>query len=566
MKTGMVLYTDGGANPTNPGPAGWGVHGYMYSTETPKKGAGNPNNVLTARGYVSKKDAQAAKELSPDKEVEQVTPLKYYDGYGSFPKHASNNCAEIVASINATSKALEFDIDELVLCIDSTYVKDAMEKWVKGWIQNNWVKKDQTPVQNATEFKLLYENIQRLRERGVKVSFEKVKGHSGNQGNDLADHGASAGCVRSRRMAAEGVGSFAADFTESDVDGYWKAEERNAYFGHRFMYYNTNTNMRTPGEYYFGNVSKEIEHTGKRIADGALSLVRMNEPDEILELVKLESSRMVRNDNHFVVTNVDKLLSKEMRNDISLYGGFALDQKQPMRADFEALDDSKELVQQDMTPSLIAWRVMEKIEDLAMVLDSYVQTKGQGDGDFTIVDITDTLYESTFKPAKPAKQKAAGKAAARGQTESAVVLDDAAFVPVTSKKRKASLIPTDINEALIKLGGDFDGDTVPLAEPANGETIVTLRPEFNVGYKSLKTTAGYKTSDGVEGSIGLSLVLGVDMPDRNALKRIEDKHPKVSVITWMEAPTAFRFATVVESDLGIGIWAGVYSNLRFITS
>ena len=47
---GIILYTDGGVRPRNPGPGGWGLHGYTYQNTEPKKGTGNPEIVLTNAG------------------------------------------------------------------------------------------------------------------------------------------------------------------------------------------------------------------------------------------------------------------------------------------------------------------------------------------------------------------------------------------------------------------------------------------------------------------------------------------------------------------------------------
>lgn len=95
-------------------------------------------------------------------------------------------------------------------------------------------------------------------------------------------------------------------------------------------------------------------------------------------------------------------------------------------------------------------------------------------------------------------------------------------------------------------------------------TEVKLKPEFNVGFAALQVDANYKSVDGVK-SAPVTLTLGIDLLDRNALKRLEATAPKVSLISWLEAPNVFRYATVVESGEDKGIWAGVYSNLRVVS-
>lgn len=94
-------------------------------------------------------------------------------------------------------------------------------------------------------------------------------------------------------------------------------------------------------------------------------------------------------------------------------------------------------------------------------------------------------------------------------------------------------------------------------------TSMELKPEYNTGFASLpvdfKTTTEDKNYE-----INLILTLGIDMLDRNAFKRLESLNPKITLIVWKEAATVLRYATVVEAQGSYGIWAGVYSNMRFI--
>ena len=38
---GIVLYCDGSTKPKNPGHNGYGIHGFAFNNNTPKKGTGN---------------------------------------------------------------------------------------------------------------------------------------------------------------------------------------------------------------------------------------------------------------------------------------------------------------------------------------------------------------------------------------------------------------------------------------------------------------------------------------------------------------------------------------------
>lgn len=90
-----------------------------------------------------------------------------------------------------------------------------------------------------------------------------------------------------------------------------------------------------------------------------------------------------------------------------------------------------------------------------------------------------------------------------------------------------------------------------------------LKSEFIVGFSSLSVQVYYGDLDKAQRE-RIDLCLGVDMPDRNAMKKLEKLNPKVTVLTWMESEKTFRYATVLESGEDYGIWAGMHSNLRVL--
>mgnify|MGYP003605901669 CR=1 FL=1 len=87
-----------------------------------------------------------------------------------------------------------------------------------------------------------------------------------------------------------------------------------------------------------------------------------------------------------------------------------------------------------------------------------------------------------------------------------------------------------------------------------------LRKKFVVGYRSEKVMVKYE-----KGEREIILTLGIDIPDRNALKRLDEMQAKMEVITWMESDQCFRYATVITTKEGdIGIWCGFHSNQIYI--
>lgn len=93
----------------------------------------------------------------------------------------TNNRMELTAVL----RAIEDNSGSLVVVMDSTYVKNGLESWSKGWVRNGWKTKAGEPVKNRD----LWEELLAVladRPRG-EVSFEWVKGHSGDLMNELVD-------------------------------------------------------------------------------------------------------------------------------------------------------------------------------------------------------------------------------------------------------------------------------------------------------------------------------------------------------------------------------------------
>lgn len=74
----------------------------------------------------------------------------------------------------------------IVLRSDSKYVIKSMTEWIHGWKKNGWLTASKTPVVNEKHIKMLDALIQSRPPSGP-VSFEWVKGHSGDVGNLGAD-------------------------------------------------------------------------------------------------------------------------------------------------------------------------------------------------------------------------------------------------------------------------------------------------------------------------------------------------------------------------------------------
>jgi ribonuclease HI len=109
---------------------------------------------------------------------------------------------------------------------------------------------------------------------------------------------------------------------------------------------------------------------------------------------------------------------------------------------------------------------------------------------------------------------------------------------------------------------DVTGTFYDFSEKKRGQTIVpimTLKKTFGVGAKSTKVEVMENTLEG-EKLITLPLLFTDDMPTRNAFKSIETLEPSVYVVTWRDAPTVIRYATLVKTNQAVSIWCNYFAN------
>jgi ribonuclease HI len=106
-------------------------------------------------------------------------------------KQTTNNRMEMTAAIEALN-ALKLP-SKVTLHVDSTYVKDGLTKWIKGWKKNGWKTADKKPVKNQD----LWQALEAACERH-DIKWVWVRGHNGDEGNERADALARLGTEEAR--------------------------------------------------------------------------------------------------------------------------------------------------------------------------------------------------------------------------------------------------------------------------------------------------------------------------------------------------------------------------------
>lgn len=140
MKKMIEIFTDGACR-GNPGPGGWGV-------------------LLRANG------------------IEKTL-------YGG-ERETTNNRMELTAAIKGL-QALKRP-SQVRLITDSEYVKKGITEWVIEWKKRNWRTLQKKPIKNVDLWEILDQEASRH-----EIIWEWVRGHSGHEGNEIADQLANRG-------------------------------------------------------------------------------------------------------------------------------------------------------------------------------------------------------------------------------------------------------------------------------------------------------------------------------------------------------------------------------------
>lgn len=138
----MLIYTDGACS-GNPGPGGFGV-----------VVLDNQENII---------------ELHQE-----------------FENQTTNNRQELKAILWAFLKYGELaaaGTEVPIVYSDSSYCVNTLTSWMFNWEKNGWIKGDRNKPENLDLIKPFF----RYWKRGYRIELKKVKGHSTNKWNNMAD-------------------------------------------------------------------------------------------------------------------------------------------------------------------------------------------------------------------------------------------------------------------------------------------------------------------------------------------------------------------------------------------
>lgn len=513
---GFVLYTDGGCR----GPmqyTGSGIHGYVWDSSLAYRGVGMNTHVTTPTGYYPKQEApevfsqalKAKPELSTIGSAEfmkrfalhRVTPIKFYDGLKTIGVNSTNNVAEMEGIIAALQEVLDYSKTKGKISVLTIRADSKYALMVVVENMHSWAANNFTT--SAGEPVKNIPQVLQILELFKKFEEEGiviVREHVRAHTGEPGNESADyLSTVALFQSYNYPQGQFELN-QYSETDSYWKSasEQRHPMLSHRFSYFDNLGVRRETGTYYIGNQGREVELLGKRESDGAYGVVRLNTPDSVIEDIVAVQSTIPSQVETLVMMDVDVVYGSNHRY-LSRFGKLCVRRANEFRNDL--ITANKTLVTREYTPALLAHRVYDNVFRLEEILNGYLN----GTMKLASADVTDTFYE----------------------------------VEVSSKKD----IVTKENVSV---------------------TTTKIRSDLPVGMPFIDVPAKF-TSE-VEGEEDftevLRLSMGIDLPDRNALRGLAEKNPKVTVVTWRIGVGFHNYAVVIECDDAKGIWAGMCSNLR----
>lgn len=533
---GLVIYSDGGAK-GNPGAAGSGRHGYLFEYSTPKQGSGHAKCVLTQRGYVMKEDylalhrakkltdehipllgdsVESLGELFGDALLYQVTPLYYFDSVTGYGSVQSNNYAELQSVLECLKLIESLHEEErqalatVEVVSDSEYVVKGVNQYLEKWSNNNYRRADGTPIANEVLWQEMDLLLRNLKDAGVEFKITWVRGHDGNVGNELADSLASMGCSLAENETLL-LGSDRIKTRKEPAKGYWKVDvEKPVLLYNRYVLFNPAVANADAQTYFTCTTSQHLRFLGARQADAGFAIVHYTTAPEdlpslhLLDNVQARQSELLNHQPVITAIDTNVLLNSEVMDQVQFGGVNGLTVGNDFRRELFTAGRTavRKAVTQVINPPYLSYRILDVLDGLEKSYDAYLNKRD----DVKVTDITDLFYETVEKTVKKE-------------------------VVQQTQLRK------EINVGLQRMECEIDYDTL-LGE---GDTCRTGRAE-------------------------VILVLGRDLPDRNTLKRLEDRHPRIRVLALPESPHIFSYVVYIETDDGWILSSSVYSNIRLINS
>lgn len=498
MFKGLVLYTDGGTHNLNPGPFGYGIHGYRYTYQKPKKGIGISGYTPTQLGYMKKDnnildpvDIDINEFISTTK-CYHVTIDEIINIHGSQSEVSTNNVAELMGMICGLRYILDNrnSLDKIVIYSDSEYTVKGINERLSTWVKNNYLKSNGEEVANKEYWVTIYDLINELNQEKVNYNIYWIKGHDKNPGNEEADKLATIAANKSQQVI-KGYIERNEEYSIFNDDYFSDKLEIHPFLLAKRFYFNPYSDLKHSrnGMYYLGELGDKVEdiYIGKEISDASLSVVKINQFDPVVELIKDSQREWLtrHNYNHDCIVSgaLDVLGQKTSYNELFKFQHDLIKSPDRVRPDLFLLNQDKPITL-ILDPPYLSMRTLTEFTNLEEKAHQFLN----GVWNQKAIDITDMFYQ-------------------------------------VKKDKKDNVIGKE------------------------------LKQEISSTLKSVNIEVDHDTT-----KKKITLTFGIDLPKRNALKRLESLDPTVYLLVWKIDESLYGYATLIKTkDNEWGIWMASYS-------
>lgn len=374
-KTYMVVYCDGGCRPYDQQPgigigyAGSGVHGYLYKEDTISKPNGDvpKNTFITTEGYVNSDGAKK-------EDYTHVLPTEYFDIVSSLPYGVTSNKAELNAVLKALEYAIRTDAINIIIYTDSQYVITMVNKLLNN---DSSVLTPDTP--NNDVLQSIFVTIP----LGVKIDIRKIKGHSNELGNELADRLATIGCAFSFQKDYETKENIV---VKKKGVNYWSVDRPHPLLDFKQLFF-VNTDEVT--NYYAIMNYSTGDDIGLKTHSALFGIVMLKEPIATINSAIKTYQKNLKPGDEGIVSCIDlnNLYDRHSNYFYNLYGSSSTRYNSNNRHLYSIFH--KPLVY-TIQPAILAVQTFEKMDILYSLLSDYLNQKVNKQ--VTYVDITQDVY------------------------------------------------------------------------------------------------------------------------------------------------------------------------------
>ena len=105
--------------------------------------------------------------------------------YAQYYDHVTNNQAELQALLYALKLTqTKWEDEYCIIYSDSAYCVNMCNTWIHGWSKNGWLNSKKQQVENYDLVRAIYKYVSKIE---PNFEIQKIPGHSGYTGNELAD-------------------------------------------------------------------------------------------------------------------------------------------------------------------------------------------------------------------------------------------------------------------------------------------------------------------------------------------------------------------------------------------